>query len=76
MEGIEQNPAIYELMMQHTWQTQPVQVEAWLKKYTLNRYGVTNDSLIKAWQLLRATVYNGEAIKRRCGVDRHRPSHV
>jgi alpha-N-acetylglucosaminidase len=63
MEGIEQNPVIYELMMQHTWQTQPVQVEAWLKKYTLNRYGVTNDSLIKAWQLLRATVYNGEAIR-------------
>ena len=26
MEGIEQNPVIYELMMQHTWQTQHVAV--------------------------------------------------
>ena len=63
MEGIEQNPVIYELMMQHTWQTQPVQLDEWLKKYTLNRYGVTDDSLIKAWQVLRATVYNGQEIR-------------
>jgi alpha-N-acetylglucosaminidase len=63
MEGIEQNPVIYELMMQHTWQTQPVQLDEWLKKYALNRYGVTDDSLIKAWQVLRATVYNGQEIR-------------
>jgi alpha-N-acetylglucosaminidase len=63
MEGIEQNPVIYELMMQHTWQTQPVQLDEWLKKYTLNRYGISDDSLIKAWQLLRATVYNGQVIR-------------
>jgi alpha-N-acetylglucosaminidase len=47
MEGIEQNPVIYELMMQNTWQTQPVQLDEWLKKYSLNRYGVAIDSLIK-----------------------------
>jgi len=63
MEGIEQNPVIYELMMQNTWQTQPVQLDEWLKKYVLNRYRVTDDSLIKAWQLLRETVYNGKEIR-------------
>jgi alpha-N-acetylglucosaminidase len=63
MEGIEQNPVIYELMMQNTWQTQPVQLDEWLKKYALNRYGVANDSLIKAWQLLRETAYNGKDIR-------------
>ena len=63
MEGIEQNPVIYELMMQNTWQTQPVQLDEWLIKYVLNRYGAADDSLVKAWQLLRETVYNGKDIR-------------
>jgi alpha-N-acetylglucosaminidase len=63
MEGIEQNPVIYELMMQHTWQTQPVQLDEWLKQYVLNRYRVADDSLVKAWQLLRVTAYNGKEIR-------------
>ncbi len=63
MEGIEQNPVIYELMMQHTWQTQPVQLDAWLSKYARNRYGVKNDSLEKAWQILTQTAYNGKEIR-------------
>ena len=63
MEGIEQNPVIYELMMQHARQTQPVQLDEWLKKYVLNRYGLSDDSLVKAWQLLRETVYNGKDIR-------------
>lgn len=63
MEAIEQNPVIYELMMQHTWQTTPVDLNEWLKKYVLNRYGVAGDSLVKAWQVLRATAYNGKDIR-------------
>lgn len=63
MEAIEQNPVIYELMMQHTWQTQPVQLNEWLSKYVVNRYAVADDSLIKAWQILRATAYNGKEIR-------------
>ncbi len=63
MEGIEQNPVMYELMMQNTWQTQPIQLDEWLHKYVLNRYGVDDDSLVKAWQTLRTTVYNGKEIR-------------
>jgi alpha-N-acetylglucosaminidase len=63
MEGIEQNPVMYELMMQHTWQTQPVQLNKWLKQYILNRYGVADDSLLQTWQILRATTYNGKEIR-------------
>jgi alpha-N-acetylglucosaminidase len=37
MEAIEQNPVIYELMMQHTWQTTPVNLDEWLVKYAKNR---------------------------------------
>jgi alpha-N-acetylglucosaminidase len=63
MEGIEQNPVIYELMMQHAWQSQPIDLDAWLKKYVVTRYGMENDNLVKAWQILRATAYNGKEIR-------------
>jgi alpha-N-acetylglucosaminidase len=63
MEAIEQNPVLYELMMQHTWQSEPVALDAWLRKYILNRYASTSDSLVKAWQLLRQTIYNGKDIR-------------
>lgn len=41
MEAIEQNPVIYELMMQHTWQSSPVVLKEWLPRYIQNRYGVS-----------------------------------
>ena len=63
MEAIEQNPVIYELTMQHVWQTEPVQLDDWLKKYVLNRYATNNDILVKAWQILRQTTYNGKEIR-------------
>jgi len=63
MEAIEQNPVIYELMMQHTWQTDPIDLDKWIPEYVLNRYATVNDSLVKAWQLLRQTVYNGKEIR-------------
>ncbi|HEX4850278.1 MAG TPA: alpha-N-acetylglucosaminidase [Puia sp.] len=63
MEGIEQNPVIYELMMDHTWRTQPIDLNDWLRKYSLNRYGRNDEDLVKAWQILRQTVYNGKEIR-------------
>ncbi|WP_229216529.1 alpha-N-acetylglucosaminidase [Dyadobacter sp. 3J3] len=63
MEAIEQNPAIYELMMEHTWQTAPIELNSWLKKYARNRYGKDDSDLTEAWQILRKTVYNGKDIR-------------
>ena len=63
MEAIEQNPVLYELMMQHTWQREPIALDTWLQKYVLNRYATTSSDLVNAWQILRHTVYNGEAIR-------------
>lgn len=63
MEAIEQNPVLYELMMEHTWQSQPVQLDDWLRKYIRNRYRSENADLIKAWDILKQTVYNGRAIR-------------
>jgi len=63
MEGIEQNPVLYELMTDHTWRTAPIEVDAWLQSYSRQRYGVDNDHARKAWQILHRTVYNGKDIR-------------
>ncbi|QHS63233.1 alpha-N-acetylglucosaminidase [Chitinophaga agri] len=63
MEAIEQNPVMYELMMQHTWQSDPIIIHEWLEKYVLNRYGTKDTSLVRAWDILRRTVYNGQLIR-------------
>ena len=63
MEGIEQNPVMYELLTQHVWQTEPVDLNKWLEFYTLNRYGLLDTNAIKAWEVLRRTAYNGKIIR-------------
>jgi len=62
MEAIEQNPVLYELMMQNTWNNKPINLDEWLKTYILNRYGNVNSNTIEAWQILKTTVYNGKTI--------------
>lgn len=63
MEAIEQNPVMYELMMQHTWQSGPIALDEWLERYAQNRYGKNDKELVQAWQILRRTVYNGQLIR-------------
>jgi alpha-N-acetylglucosaminidase len=63
MEGIEQNPVLYELMTHHIWQDSVIAPDKWLVSYVTNRYGHPNDKAIRAWQLLRTTVYNGRDIR-------------
>src|SRR5438034_9911760 len=33
MEGIEQNPVLYELLTDHTWQDQVINLDTWLPAY-------------------------------------------
>jgi alpha-N-acetylglucosaminidase len=63
MEAIEQNPVIYELMMSNTWRDEVIDLDKWLPQYVRNRYGVENEHALKAWQILRTTVYNGKLIR-------------
>ena len=57
MEGIEQNPVMYELMTSHTWQNEPIDLNEWLPQFVFNRYGVRNDDALNAWNVLRNTVF-------------------
>jgi alpha-N-acetylglucosaminidase len=63
MEGIEQNPVLYELLTQNIWQNEPVDVKPWLESYILNRYGILDSQAVMAWEILRQTAYNGKSIR-------------
>lgn len=63
MEGIEQNPVLYELMTDNTWRDTPIDLNDWLKKYIRNRYGKQTENLIEAWSILVKTAYNGKEIR-------------
>lgn len=58
-EAIEQNPVMYELMLDNVWRDTPIDLDRWLKDYAHRRYGKQNVNAEKAWSILRVTVYNG-----------------
>jgi alpha-N-acetylglucosaminidase len=58
-EAIEQNPVMYELMLENVWRTTPINVDTWLKAYAWRRYGAKNKYADEAWRILKQTVYTG-----------------
>lgn len=60
MEGIDQNPVVYALMLENTWRDSPVELNTWLKEYAHSRYGKKNTAAEKAWTILKNTVYSGQ----------------
>lgn len=58
MEGIEQNPVIYDLMLENVWRDTPVNLNEWLNEYALRRYGKKNIDAEKAWELMSRSVYD------------------
>lgn len=58
-EAIEQNPVMYELMMENVWRDKPIELDDWLKDYAYRRYGKKNAQAEAAWQVLKNTVYTG-----------------
>ncbi|XP_019057719.1 PREDICTED: alpha-N-acetylglucosaminidase isoform X2 [Tarenaya hassleriana] len=58
MEGIEQNPIVYELMSEMAFREKKIRVQEWLKTYTRRRYGKANNRTEAAWEILYHTVYN------------------
>lgn len=62
MEGIDQNPAIYALMLENAWTENPIDVDDWLDGYIKRRYGKQNEEADKAWEILKNTVYDGNVI--------------
>ncbi len=58
-EGIEQNPAVFELMLENTWTDEPIDAETWVRQYARRRYRKQSTELVQAWHILLNTVYSG-----------------
>ncbi len=58
-EGADQNPALFQLMMENVWRTEPIKLDEWLSHYAARRYGGEDERLNKAWMILKNTVYSG-----------------
>lgn len=60
MEGIENNPVMYELMSELPW-IDDMDVNKWVSDYTKMRYGKSNLQAEQAWELLARSIYNSPA---------------
>uniref|UniRef100_A0A8C4WWI4 Alpha-N-acetylglucosaminidase n=1 Tax=Eptatretus burgeri TaxID=7764 RepID=A0A8C4WWI4_EPTBU len=57
-EGIEQNEMIYELMTAVAWSHTPLDLDIWIREFTVQRYGRRNVDAELAWIALLHSVYN------------------
>ncbi|XP_062169600.1 alpha-N-acetylglucosaminidase-like [Alnus glutinosa] len=58
MEGIEQNPVVYDLMSEMAFRHNKVDVKKWIHLYSKRRYGQSVPLIQDAWNILYHTVYN------------------
>lgn len=58
MEGIDNNPVMYELLCDLPWMAADADPDAWLEDYVAARYGGVRDARVdEAWRLLKRSVY-------------------
>lgn len=74
MEGIDQNPVVYELMTDAMWRQDRIDVKQWLKDYAYSRYGVDASEAHAAWSYLQDAIYGGKDLRWYRSGWRHRPS--
>ncbi len=60
MEGIEQNPVIYDLQFQMLTESGKLDFDKWLERYIIRRYGTINDTLKEVWSILLQTCYRSD----------------
>ena len=51
-EGLDTNPAVYDLFSDMVWQTEDASVSDWVREYSRRRYGSTDPSAEKFWSLM------------------------
>ncbi len=62
MEGIENNPVMYELVSELPWRSGKFVWDKWLRDYVEARYGNPENAKIQeAWQLLARSIYGAPA---------------
>ena len=57
-EGINNNPVVYDFVLDMAWHTEKVEAEDWIKSFVLARYGRANEKIQQAWQIFLQTIYS------------------
>lgn len=57
-EGIENNPAMFELLYELPWRAERFDRMRWIEDFVLARYGHSLPQVVEAWQILGRTVYD------------------
>ena len=60
MEGIEQNPAVYDMQFELLTMPDALDLDEWLRDYIKRRYGHFSETLYRAWLMLLETCYKSE----------------
>eukprot|EP01059_Diplonema_ambulator_P034968 TRINITY_DN8097_c0_g1_i2.p2 TRINITY_DN8097_c0_g1~~TRINITY_DN8097_c0_g1_i2.p2 ORF type:complete len:551 (+),score=130.84 TRINITY_DN8097_c0_g1_i2:2353-4005(+) len=59
MEATQQNPIVYDIMLDAAWQGTNVGDGSWVDEWVSSRYG-SSAELQKAWSIISSALYNGE----------------
>ncbi len=65
-EGLETNPYYYALLTERINNREVINPQAFIKEFTYARYGVKDDDIIRAWSLLRESVYAPVRLQEGC----------
>lgn len=65
-EGLETNPLYYALLTERLNNRERINRDKFLAEYSLNRYGVQDDDLIEALELLVDSVYSPKQLQEGC----------
>lgn len=57
-EGIHNNPAVYDLVLDLAWHQEKVQTKDWIKSFVDARYGKSNEKIYQAWEIFLQTIYS------------------
>ncbi|MEG1587825.1 MAG: alpha-N-acetylglucosaminidase [Mucinivorans sp.] len=63
MEGIENNPVMFELIYELPWRATKFTKAEWVNSWVTARYGRELPQTIEAWKILSNTVYDGPYLK-------------
>lgn len=57
MEGIEQNPAMYALMLENVWRDSAIDEDGFIRSYFGGRYGAEDENALAAWKIIFDTAF-------------------
>lgn len=57
-EGIDNNPVVYDMLLELGWHADKVNAADWAATYTTARYGAANKDVLQAWGGFLQTIYS------------------